>query len=299
MEPSPEGTLPAFRGPVGIQARRRRIRSILLSVAGLLLVAAAAFAVSRSAIFSLRHLRIDGNHQIVDARVERMAGLTSSTNVIWLSPAAVQRRLLANPWIASAAVTRSLPSGLTITIGERRAVAVATLDSAGPVLLAADGTVLGPAVRATRLPTIELPSNLTLTSGSRVPKTTPILRVAAAFPVGLAGRIATVKVGTAGIELETRDGVRVIYGDSSQTLAKASALDAVLVWIEQHHVIPAYIDVSAPEAPAVMPKDALVTGTPGAASTVGGVQIVAVPGVPSGAGTPASPTPSPSTSPTP
>jgi hypothetical protein len=83
-------------------------------------------------------------------------------------------------------------------------------------------------------------------------------------------RIASVALGREGIELRTRDGVRVIYGDASAADAKGAAIEAVLVWLEQHHVAPLYIDVSAPTAPAVMPASGQVTGIPGTGSGTAG-----------------------------
>ena len=101
-------------GPVGIEARRRRARSIAISIAGVLLVALAALAVSRSAIFSMQRLSVTGGRLFSDQRIERLAGLSERTNVVWLSTSAIERRLLGSPWIASATVSRSLPSTVTI-----------------------------------------------------------------------------------------------------------------------------------------------------------------------------------------
>ena len=75
-----------------------------------------------------------------------------------------------------------------------------------------------------------------------------------------------VSLGREGIELHTRDGVRVVYGDASAPGAKGIALQAVLIWLEQHRVEPLYVDVSAPTAPAVMPVNGQLTGVSGGAA---------------------------------
>jgi cell division protein FtsQ len=260
---APPADLPEINRPVGVEARRRTVRSIALAVVGVLIVTAAAVAVSRSAIFAVRHLTVSGNHRLSTAEIERAAGVSSRSNVIWMSTASLERRLLSDPWIASAGVSRLLPSTLTIAITERVPVAVAVKANGADVLIASDGTVLGAAPSGIRLPAIQAPPDLTLKSGSRVPLTSQALRAAANFPPLVRARIATVSLGRAGIELRTRDGVRVIYGDASEAAAKGAAIEAVLVWLEQHHVSPLYIDVSAPTTPAVMPASGQVTGIPG------------------------------------
>jgi cell division protein FtsQ len=278
---SPEGSgLRRFRRPVGIEARRRKVRALVMSAAGVLVVAAAAVAVSRSAIFSAQHVAILGNHQLSDRRIERLAGLSGHPNVLWMSMAGIERRLLADPWVASASVSRSLPGSITVTMTEREPAAMAW-SGLRAFLVAGDGRVLGPADLGTRRPVIQRPDGFTLQSGSRVPASLPALRVAAALPAALSQRIATVKLGGRGVELTTRDGVRVIYGDASDTVAKGIALEAVLVWVQQHDVKPLYIDVSAPSAPAVMPIGAQVGGS---SSNAGTVQIVPVPGTGASAG---------------
>jgi cell division protein FtsQ len=258
---------PGSRGRlVGFEARRRTARSVLFAVAGVLVVAAAAVAISRSSIFAVRHLTVVGNRHLTAADIERVAGVSSRTNVIWMSSATMERRLAADPWIASVGVSRLLPSSITITLRERSPVAVVEARGGGSMLVAADGTVLGPAPQGTRLPTVQVPAGLTLKSGSRVPPNTPALRAAADFPSLVASRIAEVSLGREGIELRTRDGIRVVYGDASGAASKGTAIEAVLVWLEQHHVTPLYIDVSAPTTPAVMPVNGQVTGIPGTGS---------------------------------
>ncbi len=259
---------------VGIEARRRMLHNVALSIIGLVVVAGAALAVSRSSLFALQHVRVTGTRHLSVGRVEQLAGLTRSSNVIWMSTASIRRRLAEDPWVASVRVSRTLPSSLSISIRERSAVAVAARPGGPDMLIAADGTVLGLAIPGDRLPLVQLPGSLTLKSGSRVPATSPALRAAAAFPPAAAGRIASVTLGREGIELHTRDGIRVVYGDASAAAAKGEAIEAVLVWLEQHHIQPLYIDVSAPTAPAVMPASQQVIAVAGGGTvTVGpGVQ---------------------------
>jgi cell division protein FtsQ len=225
-------------------------------------VATAAIAISRSSIFSLRHLEVSGNRHLSTAEVASLAGLSTHTNVLWFSTGAAQERMLRDPWIASASLSRALPSSVSVKLTERSPVAVTSAQSGGLVLLAGDGVVLGGAPSGTRLPAIQVPTNLTLQLGSRVPSTLPVLRAAAGFPTSVAARTATVSIGRDGIEVHTRDGIRVIYGDPSSPELKGVAIEAVLVWLQQHHIEPVYVDVSSPTAPAVLPLHGVLTDIP-------------------------------------
>jgi cell division protein FtsQ len=223
------------------------------------LVVATGVAVSRSGVFALSSLRIRGTHHLSVSRVQELAGVTPSTNVLWLSTGATERRILVDPWVGSVQVSRVLPSTLAITVRERTPVAVAADGSGETFLLAGDGVVLQPAPAGTLLPAVP-PVAGHLVPGQRVPAG-PALRVAAAFGPASARLVASVSAGEHGVDVELRTGVRVIFGEASQEVAKAQALAAVLAWAEAQGITPAYVDVSAPSAPALLPVGA-VTATP-------------------------------------
>ena len=241
--------------PELLPPRRRGLRSgTTLALLCATAMVALGIVVSRSSLFAMTSLEVRGTHHVSRQQLQELAGVDGSTNVLWLSPGAVQRRVLADPWIASAEVRRELPSGITITVHERTAVAVGTDASGGAFLVAGDGVVLGPAPAGTALPAIDV-RPATVAPGARVAPG-PALRVVVAFTPGLASRVASVSVGQTGVDVRMRSGLRVIYGDASDEVAKARALDAVLGWAAGQDVIPAYVDVSVPSAPALLPVGA-------------------------------------------
>jgi cell division protein FtsQ len=214
-------------------------------VCGLAMLAGAAWWVANSTVFDVRSVKVSGNHHLTATQVVRLAAVGEGTNALWLSTGQVEQRLLDNPWVLRASVSRSLPSTVTIEIEERTAVAMTA--SASPKLVAEDGVLLGAAPRTSRLPVISSRSGSSA-AGS------PELAVAATLSRRIRPMVAT--IGTDGdgqLILTLRDGVQVRYGDASRASEKADALRAVLGWSARNGVEPQYIDVRAPSMPALLP----------------------------------------------
>ena len=264
-----------------------------LALVAVAVVAALSVWVSRSPIFAMRSLRVDGNSHLTDGEVAALAGLSSRTNVVWFSPGDAVRRLLRDPWIRSAHVSRSLPTTIAIDVRERTPVAVVAAGRAR-FLVAADGVVLGAATDAdvATLPTVPGPAGVAVRAGSRLDEPAA-MGVAAGLTASLRHQVLRIALGPSGVELLMRAGVRVVYGDASAPEAKARSLAAVLAWARAHRVTPASIDVSAPSAPALRP----VAGTgPGVAASAQGSGPGSVP--PGSPPQPSRPAPKPSATPT-
>jgi cell division protein FtsQ len=105
---------------------------------GVTLVAVAAGAVAtgrlveryvRSAqTFATKHLEVDGNRRLSTEGVLQAAGLALGRNVFEVSPEQAEARLLREPWIVEADVSRRLPGSYRVVIRERTAAAVLVLD---------------------------------------------------------------------------------------------------------------------------------------------------------------------------
>jgi cell division protein FtsQ len=231
---------------------RQAGRGWALTVVGVFVVGLAAWVVTNSPLFDLRDLRVTGLKHLSREQVARLGALNSHTNVLWLSPGAVERRLERNPWILRAEISRNLPGTIAVSIEERTPVAVAW-SSVRRLLVAADGTLLDVAPSSVRLPRIEArPSQLTV--GNRLPHSTLALRAVASFPRRVRSRLDRVTVGTSSsITLLLRSGTHVLYGDGSRPDAKARAVFAVLAWARAHGIRAASLDVRAPDAPALRP----------------------------------------------
>jgi cell division protein FtsQ len=228
-----------------------RTRAIIVAVGGVLLVAVAGWRVTDSALFHMRSLQVKGARHLGAQEVARLGGLGSGTNVLWLRPGRVADGIRRNPWVLSVRVSRTLPSTINIQVVER--TPVAEVAGSSPVLVAADGVVLGPAGPRADLPLIYLAGPPPVT-GARLPASLPALEALQALPRGLRRMITQAVADPAtGLTLTLRDGGRVFYGDASDAAAKGAALEGVLSWARAHGVTPGTVDVRVPEAPALVP----------------------------------------------
>jgi cell division protein FtsQ len=225
-------------------------------VVGLALISAVGLWVTNSPLFEMRSLSVNGNQHLSDARVARLAGLSRTTNVLWLRTGATARRIERDPWVLRAEVSRTLPGAITISIEERRAVAVVEGRRSTLLLVSGDGMILGRASRKSRLPVIRVPG-ATETVGSRISGSPAELIVARTLPATLRGRVKRVaRTSRGSLTLILRDGVSVLYGDASDAGAKARAVASLLSWAHQRGIRADYIDVRAPGAPALLPMAA-------------------------------------------
>src|SRR5438093_1020200 len=147
QDPAPQRAEPvAAQGPRGLLRGGSANdvpggRWIVVAVVATALLAG-AWWITRSPVFAARRVDVTGTSHLTRGAVIRLADVHHGTNVFWLNTGAVRRRLERDPWIASAQVSRSLPSTITIRIDERRLAAVMA-DGSGYRIVASDGTILG------------------------------------------------------------------------------------------------------------------------------------------------------------
>jgi cell division protein FtsQ len=238
---------PVAEAPALTLTRSGAARWLVLAM-GVVVLLGAGWWISNSPLFDLQKLEVRGNTRLTTKQITRLSGLTSETNVLWLSGGAVEATLERDPWIQDATVIRHLPSEVQILVTERLAAAVTAGEE--PMLIATDGTVLGHARGSTELPSIVAPEG-PLTVGSRLPVSAE-LEIVAALPDSVRPMVSTVTRQSDGsVALLTRDGITVLYGDASQATAKADTLRATLSWARKQGVHPTYVDVRAPTAPAI------------------------------------------------
>lgn len=95
---------------------------------------------TRSDDFSVTHLEVRGGGQHSDdARVRSLLGVGQGDNIFRVSTAILEQRLEADPWIASAHVSRRLPDTLIAEVAEEHAAVVVELG--GLYLADANGRV--------------------------------------------------------------------------------------------------------------------------------------------------------------
>ncbi len=95
--------------------------------------------------FRIAAISLAGPKEVSREEILTTAGVTGRASLLFLDADAARTRLLANPWIAAAAVLKLYPDRLQITITERQAFALWQKDGRVSVI-AADGTVLEPFV---------------------------------------------------------------------------------------------------------------------------------------------------------
>ena len=95
--------------------------------------------------FRIAAVSLSGEKEVSREEILTTAGVTGRASLLFLDADAARTRLMANPWIADAAVLKLYPDRLQITITERQAFALWQKNGRVSVI-AADGTVLEPFV---------------------------------------------------------------------------------------------------------------------------------------------------------
>ncbi len=100
---------------------------------------------ANTAGFRIAAVSLTGPKEVSHEEILTTAGVTGHASLLFLDADAARERLMANPWIADAAVSKLYPDRLQITITEREAFALWQQDGRVSVI-ATDGTVLEPFV---------------------------------------------------------------------------------------------------------------------------------------------------------
>jgi cell division protein FtsQ len=232
----------------------RTKRVVVTVVAVLSLLAAGAWPLLHSGLFSARVLRVVGAEHTGAPAVLRAAGLAGHPPMIDVHAGAAAAAIDALPWVKSASVALQWPDGVTVRIVERQPVAVlsdgsasAEVDRTGRVLAVVDAPPPG----LVRLQTTATPGP----PGSTLHTGRAALLVAAAVPVALDPLVTTVAAApNGGVDLALEGGVGVLFGTPTQMPAKFEDIASLVAGA---HLAPgSVVDVSVPAFPAVTPPPA-------------------------------------------
>jgi cell division protein FtsQ len=156
------------------------------------------------------------------------------------------------PWVASVHISRDWPRGMAVRVTQATPVAVASFEDQA-VLVSREGRVLGPREGAPgvgwlRLDVAPPPAGAFIPDGAR-----PALAHIASAAPELGARIRQLRIGADGMWVgRLTDGPELRLGSGARMAAKATALALVLADLSAEDEQSAtYIDVSAPERPAV------------------------------------------------
>jgi cell division protein FtsQ len=215
-------------------------RLILTTLACVVLGVVLAWVVFFSSMLGARTVKVSGLKVLSSAQVTRAAAIAHGTPLIRLDTGAVQRRVESIADVASARVSTSYPSTVTITVVERVPVGVVKV-AAGYVLVDKTGdqyrTV---ANRPAGLPLFVVPPGTSAkdTGGA-------VATVAVSLGAALRAEIGSIQaLDPQAITLAMMDGKVVAWGSATQNSLKARVLVALLARPGQHQ-----IDVTNPAAP--------------------------------------------------
>jgi cell division protein FtsQ len=139
-----KGAASSKPSPGAVHPTRARITNLLgaVLVIGLSLAIALLLRqyVKASPRFALQQFSVVGLERRTEAEITELSGVKIGANIFSVDIETLRRRLLQDPWIAEANVSRRLPSTMSIEIKERKAAALVAL---GETFLAArDGSII-------------------------------------------------------------------------------------------------------------------------------------------------------------
>jgi cell division protein FtsQ len=225
--------------------RGRRVVAAAIAVA--VVIVAASLVVSRSSLLDLRHLEVVGTTSLTRADVERLTGLSSSTNVLWFDPGAVERRLESDPWVATATVSRRLPGTIRISVVERVPVAMIR-DERGFTVVAADGVALTTLEGDPALPEIVVVAGSSARWGNAQARAAAA-RAIAGLDGGRRPGVVRAVIWSGSLTVELDGGTRVEFGEPIGIDAKAAAARRILRWATSRRASVARVNVIAPDSP--------------------------------------------------
>jgi len=232
------------------EAGRRRLRLVVVGLATVALVVA-AWGATRTPLLDVDRVMVQGATQTGVPGVLTAAGIHRGEAMTDVDGAGAARRVSRLPWVLRTRVVRDWPSTVRIRVVERTAVAVVIRqDAAAWLLVDRTGRVLAPAV----VPRPDLVVVDGVAAGGApgtnlaAPARDP-LEVAAQLPPGLASRVATVTLGTDGVELRLKPQGVVQLGDKTAVADKLQAALTVLAAVDGRTV--SNLDVRIPSTPVL------------------------------------------------
>lgn len=202
-----------------------------------------------SSLVSVEHVHIAGVHGAQAVEIRRaLDAAAAGMSTLDFSQASLRAAVASYPQVASIGASTSFPHTVGIEVIERAPVAVLV----GPgqrTAVAGDGTVLGPALVSSGLPTVTAKGALPA-PGRRVGEAGALAAATAlgAAPAQLLRAVERVYEGGEGLTLQMRNGLVVYFGDAARPRAKWLSLARVLASPDAAGAT--YVDVRLPARPA-------------------------------------------------
>ena len=211
-----------------LAGNRLALRVTLCTLLAVTLLGGGWLWLRNSSLVSVRHIHITGVHG-ADSIAIRTALDTAAAHMTTMNfnDAALHSAVASFAIVGGLHVTTSFPHTVSISVTERPPVA-ALLSAGQRTAVAADGTVLGPALLSSSLPTIN--GSVEPSAGAHLSESAPLaaVTVLGAAPAPLARFVVRVFSGREGLTVAMRNGLLVYFGDSTRPHAKWLSLARVL-----------------------------------------------------------------------
>jgi cell division protein FtsQ len=214
-----------------------------------------------SSLVAVRHVHIAGVHGVDAIEIrEALDSAAARMTTMDFDAGALRSAVSSFAIVGGLRATTSFPHSVSISVTERPPVA-ALLTAGQRTAVAADGTVLGPALLSSSLPTVS--GSFEPRPGARLREPAPLAAVAVlgAAPAPLARFLARAFEGPEGLTVAMRNGLLVYFGDATRAHAKWLSLARVLTSPSAAGAW--YVDVRLPERPAAGLSSAASSSTSG------------------------------------
>ncbi len=231
-------------------AGRRRLRIVVVA-GGAAVAVALAYGATRSPLFDVDTVRLEGAIRTEPAAARRAAQLDRRRQLADVDLAEAAAGIERLPWVQRATVTRHWPGTVKVSLLERTPVAavgppeqpVALVDATGRVLDHRDDAPAG-------MPRIEVAVPAPAPGQRVAPATRAAVAVLEQLPAALQGEVTAIRLGDdSELEMIMAEGPPVRFGPPRQVQPKLVALVTLITRADLRRV--EIIDVRVPTAPVL------------------------------------------------
>ncbi|MGD0152673.1 MAG: FtsQ-type POTRA domain-containing protein [Thermacetogeniaceae bacterium] len=226
----------------------RRLRVILLAA----FIIYACYYFSQSPFFSIQKVEVAGQKHLSAAEIIRVSGLGTGINIFQVNLDQAKKRLLANPWIESAAIRRKLPRAIQITVKERQPSAILLADQRW-LVLDRNGVCID-SVNSLRLYNLPIITGIKpdTTDPGKLVSANPLLQpVLAALDLDVENFFSEVNISDGNnLVAYTRDSVPVLLGKCEDLHSKLVTAQSLMVNNSISGAV-VYVDLRSAQVPAV------------------------------------------------
>lgn len=141
IEKEGEGAAPIRRGPSQSEKKRiqrkkkkRRKKHYILKFFLLVIIGIGLYSFAHSDVFNIKKIDVSKSDRFQPEQVQEMCGLKTGINLFEFSAGDCEDKLLENPYIKEAEISRKLPGTVKIKLKERKETAILLKDSAYVVI---------------------------------------------------------------------------------------------------------------------------------------------------------------------